>query len=468
MENDKKSPAELLKEQLFYQSKNAGILYSDEEIGEAGRFCEGYKQFLGASKTEREAVASAVQAAEKAGFTPFDKTVKYEKGSKIYAVNRGKAVILAIVGERPLGEGVHITAAHIDSPRLDLKQNPLFEDEELAQFRTHYYGGIKKYQWMTIPLALHGVIHRKDGTRITVALGEQEGEPQFCVTDLLPHLAKDQMKKPMLEAVSAENMNVMVGSLPFRDDKGSELVKLAIMRLLNEKYGITEADFLSAELTMVPVYKPVDIGFDRSLIGAYGHDDKVCAYPALQALLDCGVPQTTAVCVLTDKEEIGSEGNTGLKSSYFPYFIADLARPWGLAGRDVLCRSRCLSADVNAAFDPNYPDVMEKRNAAFVSRGVVLSKFTGHGGKYDTNDASAEFTRRVTSLLDEKGVQWQMGELGKVDAGGGGTVAKYIADLDVDVIDVGVPVLSMHAPFELVSKLDVYTTYRAFLEFYRA
>ena len=468
MESDKKSPAELLKEQLFFRSKNAGILYTDEEIGAAGHFCEGYKQFLGASKTEREAVTSAVAAAEKAGFRPFDKTVKYPAGSKVYAVNRGKALILAVVGERPLGEGVHITAAHIDSPRLDLKQNPLFEDEELAQFKTHYYGGIKKYQWMTIPLAFHGVIFRRDGTRLTITLGEQEGEPQFCVTDLLPHLAKDQMKKPMVEAISAESMNVTVGSLPFRDDKASELVKLNILRLLNEKYGIVEADFLSAELTMVPVYKPVDIGFDRSLIGAYGHDDKVCAYPAMQALLDCGIPRTTAVCVLTDKEEIGSEGNTGLQSAYFPYFIADLARPYGLEGRDVLCRSKCLSADVNAAFDPSFPDVLEKRNASFLSRGVVLSKFTGHGGKYDTNDASAEFTHKVTSLFDEKGVQWQMGELGKVDAGGGGTVAKYIAALDVDVIDVGVPVLSMHAPFELVSKLDVYTTYRAFMEFYRA
>ncbi len=468
MAEESKTQAEQLREKLFYETKHSALKQSDEEIETAFRYCEKYKDFLGRSKTEREVVNFAVRAAEKAGFEPFDRSRKYEKGSRVYLNNRGKAIILAVVGERPLSEGVRIAAAHIDSPRLDLKQNPLYEDAELAQLKTHYYGGIKKYQWTTIPLALHGVIFRCDGTKLEVSLGEDAGDPQFCVTDLLPHLAAEQMKKPLMSAIPGETLNVVVGSLPFRDDKASELVKLNILKLLNEKYGIVESDFISAELTMVPAGRPVDIGFDRSLIGAYGHDDKVCAYPALTALLDAGVPPVTSVCILTDKEEIGSDGNTGLQSAYLRYFIADLARPWGLEGRDVLSRSTCLSADVSAGFDPNYPDVMEKRNAAFVNRGVAVNKYTGSRGKYSTNDASAEYTHKVLSLFDRENIPWQMAELGKVDAGGGGTVAMYIANLDVDVIDVGVPVLSMHAPFELVSKLDVYAAYQAFGAFFRS
>lgn len=466
METEQKSKAKLLKESLLMESKNGGLDYSDEELSAAFQYCEGYKTFLAESKTEREAVQFTVGAARKHGFQPFDKSKKYAEGDKVYYVNRNKAIILAVMGSKPLSEGVHITAAHIDSPRLDLKQSPLFEDGQIAYFKTHYYGGIKKYQWLTIPLALHGVVIKKDGSKLTVRIGEEPGEPQFCVTDLLPHLAKDQMKKTMLEAVPGESLNVVIGCMPFRDDKESELVKLNIIRLLNEKYGIVERDFLSAELAMVPAYKPVDIGFDRGLIGAYGHDDKVCAYPAMTAMLDCDKVAKTCVCILTDKEEIGSEGNTGLQSSYLKYFIADLARPYGLAGRDVLSRSKCLSADVNSAFDPNYPDVIEKRNAAYINYGVALSKFTGHGGKYDTNDASAEFTSEICNLLDKNHIRWTMAELGKVDMGGGGTVAMYISNLDVDVIDVGVPVLSMHSPFELVAKLDVYLTYRAFKTFY--
>jgi aspartyl aminopeptidase len=465
-EDEKKSKGELLKKALFFEGKNTGKEFSDENISKAFEYCTHYKRFLDQAKTEREVVVFSETEAKAHGFIPFDKTKKYEKGDKIYYVNRCKAIILAVIGSRPLCDGVHMTASHIDSPRLDLKQNPLYEEAQLVQFKTHYYGGIKKYQWTAIPLALHGVIIKKDGTKLTIRLGEDEGDPQFCVTDLLPHLAKDQMKKTMTEAVTGESLNVLVGSLPFRDDKASELVKINILNLLNEKYGITEADFLSAELTMVPAFKAADIGFDRGLIGAYGHDDRVCAYPALTALFDCGVPEYTCVCVLADKEETGSEGNTGLQSAFVKYFIADLARQHGLAGRDVLSHSKCLSADVNAAYDPNFPEVLEKRNAAYINYGVVISKFTGHGGKSDTNDASAEFTAEVIRLFDGKNVAWQMGELGKVDQGGGGTVAKYVADLDVDVIDVGVPVLSMHAPFEVVSKLDVYTTYRAMLAFY--
>lgn len=472
MASETKSEAARLKESLFLNQKNGVLEYSEAELKTASDYCEGYKAFLGASKTEREAVRFAVKEAEKRGFQPFDRQTKYTKGDRIYYVNRNKAIILAVIGERPLSDGVRITAAHIDSPRLDLKQSPVYEDGQVAYFKTHYYGGIKKYQWLTLPLALHGVIIKKDGGKVEVCIGEEPGDPQFCVTDLLPHLAKDQMKKTMLDAVPGESLNAVAGTLPYRskeqNDKDSELVKLNLLRLLHEKYGVIEEDFLSAELTLVPAFKPVDIGLDRGLIGAYGHDDKVCAYPSLTALLDAGDTGSTCVCILTDKEEIGSEGNTGLNSSYLPYFIADLARPYGLEARDVLSHSKCLSADVNAAFDPNYPDVIEKRNAAYINYGVALSKFTGHGGKYDTNDASAEFTAEVRELLDRNHVRWTMAELGKVDMGGGGTVAKYIADLDVDVIDVGVPVLSMHAPFELVSKLDVWLTFRAFQVFYQA
>jgi aspartyl aminopeptidase len=465
---EEKSQAKLLKEKLLMEPKNGGIVLSDEEIAKASSYCDGYKAFLDAAKIEREAVNFAVAQAEKHGFKPFDKHKKYEKGDKIYYNNRGKAIIMAVIGSKPLDEGLRITAAHIDSPRIDLKQRPLYEQGQIAEFKTHYYGGIKKYQWTAIPLALHGTIVKKDGSKISVRLGEEKDDPQFCVTDLLPHLAKDQMKKTMNEAFTGEDLNVIVGSMPFRDDKESELVKLNIVKLLNEKYGIVESDFLSAELMMVPAFKAVDIGFDRSLIGAYGHDDRVCAYPAMTALFECGELETTSLCVLADKEEIGSEGNTGLVSSYLKYFIADLGRPHGFMGRDLLSSSKCMSADVSAAFDPTYPNVMEKRNSAYVNYGVAVNKYTGHGGKYDTNDCSAEYTAWVRELLDGKGVMWQLSELGKVDQGGGGTVAKYIADLDVDTIDIGVPVLSMHAPFELVAKLDVYAAYRAFSEFYKA
>lgn len=465
---EEKSQAKLLKEKLMPATKNGGIVMSDDEIKKAMSYCESYKAFLNAAKTEREAVSYAVAEGEKRGFVPFDKNKKYQKGDKFYYNNRGKAVIFAVMGSKPIADGIRITAAHIDSPRLDLKQSPLYEDNQVAEFKTHYYGGIKKYQWTTVPLALHGVIVKKDGTKVTVRLGEDEGDPQFCVTDLLVHLAKDQMKKPMNEAFTGEDLNVIVGSLPFRDDKESELVKLNVIKLLNEKYGIVESDFLSAELTMVPASKAVDIGFDRNLIGSYGHDDRVCAYPALTALFDSSDLETTSICVLTDKEEIGSEGATGLVSSYLKYFVADLARPYGLMGRDVFSKSKCLSADVGAAFDPTYPNVMEKKNAAFLNNGVTVNKFTGSGGKYDTNDCSAEYVGWVRNLFDNKNVLWQLCELGKVDQGGGGTVAKYIANLDVDTIDVGVPVLSMHAPFEIVSKLDVFSAYRAFFEFYKA
>lgn len=465
-----KTQAELLQEKLLLNRKNAALTLSEEQIREADAFCDGYKNFLFQAKIEREAVRYAEQAAKQAGFSLFDewKGEAYPAGTKLYRVNRGKAIILCVMGKKPVKEGVRISAAHIDSPRLDLKPNPLYEDSELALFKTHYYGGIKKYQWTAIPLSLHGRIVKQNGEYLDVNIGEDENDPKFVVTDLLPHLATEQMKRTLNEGIKGEELNILIGSRPFREDKGSELVKLNIMKLLNEKYGIVEKDFLSAELELVPAFPVCDIGFDRSLIGGYGHDDRVCAYPALQAILDCGTPEYTSITVLTDKEEVGSDGNTGLNSSYFKYFIEDLARLEGVEGRDVLRNSACLSADVNVGFDPTYPEVLERKNASFLNYGVVITKYTGSRGKSGTSDASAEFVGRVRKMLDDSNVIWQTGELGRVDLGGGGTVAMYVANLDVDVVDMGVPVLSMHAPFEVVSKIDVYMAYKAFLTFFQA
>ena len=463
-----KSKAELLREELAYTTKHAMKQIGSDEVQAADDFCVGYMQFLRESKTEREATAFMQKAAEARGFVPFDRTKTYQCGDKVYFNNRGKAIILTVFGKKSVREGVRIAAAHIDSPRLDLKPSPLYEDEELALFKTHYYGGIKKYQWATIPLSLHGVIFLKDGTCVPVSVGEKDGEPKFVITDLLPHLAREQEKRTLEDGIKGEELNVLVGSRPFCTDDGSELVKLNILKILFDKYGMTEKDFLSAELEVVPAMPVCDIGFDRSMIGGYGHDDRVCAYPSAMAAFDVEAPDYTCVTVLTDKEETGSDGNTGLNSSYLPYFLYDLAASAGCAGYEVLRNSKCLSADVNAAFDPTFPSVQEKKNAAFLNRGVVITKYTGARGKSGTSDANAEYMSFVRRVLDNAKVVWQTGELGAVDAGGGGTVAKYIAKLDVDVVDVGVPVLSMHAPFEVVSKLDVYMTYRAVKAFYEA
>lgn len=455
-----------LQEKLFMKKKNSGLIMTDAELKAADKFNEGYKSFLDSAKTEREAVITAMAIAKKAGYTEFQTGKKYKPGDRVYYNNRGKAIILAIFGKESIEKGVNILAAHIDSPRMDLKQNPLYEDAEMAYFKTHYYGGIKKYQWTTVPLALHGVIVKKDGSVIEVKIGEDDKDPVFVVTDLLPHLAQDQMKRPASEIVKGEELNILIGSRPFKDDKASELVKLNIMNILFEKYGIIEEDFLSAELEAVPVYKARDIGFDRSMVGAYGQDDRVCSYTALMATIDTkGIPSKTVVTVLTDKEETGSDGSTGLQSSYLEYFIHDIAESFGKNGRHVLSASKCLSADVNAGFDPTFPDPLEKKNCALVGKGTCLTKFTGSRGKSGTNDASAEFVGYVRKIFDDNKIIWQTGELGKVDVGGGGTVAKYIANLDVDTIDLGVPVLSMHAPFEITSKNDVYMTYKAFAAF---
>lgn len=466
--NKEKTDAKKLAQKLLVDRKNGCEKMTEDTLENADRYCEGYKSFLNGVKSEREAVDFAVAEAEKAGFVPFDASKKYAPGDKVYYNNRGKAVILAVIGTEGCRGGVRIAASHIDSPRLDLKPHPLYEKNDLALFKTHYYGGIKKYQWTTIPLSMHGRIILKNGTRVDVNIGEQEGEPQFCVTDLLPHLADDQMKKTLNKGVEGENLNILIGSRPIRTDKGDNLVKLNVMNLLHEKYGMTEEDFVSADLEFVPAFRAVDVGFDRSMIGAYGHDDRVCAYPALTAVLNVKQPKKTVVTVLADREEIGSYGNTGLDSEFLRYFIADLAQAEGLEARHVLSLSQCLSADVTAAFDPNYPDAYEALNANYLNCGVGVAKYTGARGKSGTSEATAEFVAEVRSLFDKNDVLWQIGEMGKVDLGGGGTVALYIASLNVDVIDIGVPVLSMHSPFEVVSKLDVYMTYRGILSFYEA
>lgn len=454
-----------LKKELFLDRQNGLKQATEQTVREMNEYCEGYKAFLNAAKTEREANREAIRMAEEAGFVPFEPGKSYQAGDRVYFNNHNKTVAFAVIGEEPVENGLRITAAHIDSPRLDLKPNPLYEELELALLKTHYYGGIKKYQWTAVPLALHGVFALKDGTVIPVSIGEGEDEPKFVVNDLLPHLASEQSKRTLSDGIKGEELNVLIGSMPFANDEESELVKLNILSLLYEKYGVREEDFLSAELECVPAFHATDIGLDRSMIGSYGQDDRVCAYPALTAILKTRHPKKTALAILADKEEIGSEGNTGLNSAFLSYIVGDLCRMQGGEVSVALRNSQCLSADVNAAMDPTFQDVMERRNAALLNYGVCVTKYTGARGKSSTNDAGAEYVAAVRSILDNAGVVWQTGELGKVDIGGGGTVAMYIADLGVDTVDLGVPVLSMHAPFETTAKFDVYMCYRAMLAF---
>lgn len=463
---EEKSEIKELKEQLFTRTDKGIASMKESEIKKADKYCEDYKKFIDHSKTEREAVKTAVKLAEKAGFVPFEQDKKYKAGDRIYYVNRHKALALAVIGKKGVKDGVRLAIAHIDSPRIDLKPNPMYEASGLAMFKTHYYGGLKKYQWTALPLSLHGVVIKTDGTKIEINLGEKDDEPCFCITDLLPHLAKEQAQKPMAKVFTGEELNILAGSRPYDNSGESDLVKLNIMSILNKKYGITEEDFLSAELSFVPALKTRDVGFDESMIGGYGHDDRVCAYPALTAILETEMPENTVITMLADKEETGSDGNTGMQSDFLRYFIYDLAKAEGEEGYRVLSKSKCLSADVNAAFDPTYASVYETQNCSYLNKGVVISKYMGHGGKYDTSDASAEYMGEIRSMLEKNNVSWQTGELGKVDMGGGGTIAKYVANMNVDVIDLGVPVLSMHAPFEIVSKTDVYMAYRAFYCFF--
>lgn len=465
---EEKNELDQVKEALFRNKKSGSVRVSAEVIAQADAYCEEYKAFLDAAKTEREAVSYAIAACEAQGYQPFEPGKSYAPGDRVYLNNRNKAVILATFGKRPCAEGIHLAAAHIDSPRLDLKPNPVYEKNDLAFLDTHYYGGIKKYQWTTIPLALHGRIVKKDGTAVDLRLGEAPGDPQFCVTDLLIHLSSEQMKKTLAAGIDGEDLDVLSGSRAYRGLEGAEAVKANLLALLNAQYGITEDDFVSADLTMVPAAHAVDIGFDRSMIGAYGHDDRVCAYTALTAALAVTAPEYTSVTVLTDKEEIGSDGTTGLQCDYLRHFIEDLAEMEHVPARTLFRSMDCFSADVNAAYDPLYASAYESNNASYINGGVVITKYTGSRGKSGTSDAPAEFMSHVRQVLDTENVLWQTGELGRVDIGGGGTVAKYIANMNVDVVDVGVPVLSMHAPLEVVSKLDVYMTTRAFEAFFRS
>ena len=455
------------REKLLSQRKNGYDRVPAQEIPAMERYCSLYKTFLHQGKTERECARVAVELAEKAGFKPYERGMELKPGDRIYRVNRGKSVMLAVIGKQSLEKGAQIVAAHIDSPRLDLKPNPLYEDSELAFFKTHYYGGIRKYQWVTIPLELHGVVAKKDGTVVEVKLGEDQ-EPKFVITDLLPHLGGEQGKKPLNEAVPGESLNILLGSCPSGEEDEKDRVKMQILEKLYEKYGITEDDFTSAELEAVPAAAPTDIGLDASLIGAYGHDDRVCGFAALQGILELAEPEKTAVCMLADKEEIGSMGVTGMQSAAFDTFLHDLCDGQGVPLRACFENSFCLSCDVTAAYDPNFPEVFEKRNAAFVNHGVGLCKYTGARGKSGASDASAETVAYVRRVLDEADVLWHISELGKVDAGGGGTVAMYMANRNIATLDAGVPVLSMHAPFETVAKLDCYMTYKACKAIYEA
>ncbi len=454
-----------LREKLFYEQKNGYDLIDTEERVKLEEYSVGYMDFLNRSRMEREAVANAIALAEEHGFTEYVPGMALMPGMKVYKNNRAKALMLAVIGKKTLDNGCVIAGAHVDAPRLDLKQVTMYESDELCYFKTHYYGGIKKYQWVTIPLELHGAVALKNGEVINVVIGREPGEPKFVITDLLPHLAADQMKKTLSEGFTGEGLNILLGSAPYADD-GKDRVKLAVMSLLNDMYGITEEDFLSAELAAVPAFDVCEIGLDRSLIGGYGHDDRVCAYAELKAIFDVEAPERTCVCILADKEETGSDGVTGMQSAAFDCFMEDLCAAQSVDLRRCYEKSFCISADVTNAFDPLYPEVSEKRSDSKVNYGVGICKFTGARGKSGTSDASAEVVAYLRKLFAENNVIWQLAELGKVDQGGGGTIAKFMANRNIDTIDAGVPVLSMHAPFEVVAKLDCYMTYKACLAAY--
>ena len=460
-----------LYDELSYKRRSVYEVITDAEKAEMDALCDEYRAFLDSGKTERECVELAVKMAYAAGYVPLESVKELKAGDKVYSVNRGKNILMAVIGTEDIENGVNICGAHIDSPRLDLKQNPLYESNKMALLKTHYYGGIKKYQWTAIPLALHGVIYTRAGEKITLNIGENENDPVFCITDLLPHLAKDQMTKRMTEGVEAESLNVLFGGMPLDADV-SEKVKFGILKLLNSRYGIKEIDFQNAEIEIVPAFKARNVGLDESFIGAYGQDDRVCAFTTLKGIIDIEQPKKTAVALLVDKEEIGSCGNTGMLSAFFGMVMAEMIEKIKgectmTAYNSVIRNSACLSSDVSAAVDPNYEGVYEKNNSTFAGGGMCSMKYTGARGKSGSSDASAEFMYEVEKIMDDNGVVWQSGELGKVDQGGGGTIAQYVANLNMDVVDCGVPVLSMHAPFEVTSKADIYMAYRSYKAFYK-
>ena len=460
-----------LKERLFHVKKNGWESLNEESRQNIHNYAKGYMDFLNESKTEREIIATSKKMAESRGFKCICEYESLKPGDKVYFINREKSMYLAIIGEEPIENGINVIGAHADSPRLDLKPNPLYEDGGFAYFKTHYYGGIKKYQWTTVPLAIHGVIVKPNGEKVQVCIGEDENDPIFQVTDLLPHLAQEQMEKKLKDGITGENLNVLIGSIPYADEDGTEKVKLNIMNILNQKYGITEIDFLSSELEVVPATKARSMGFDSSMVAAYGQDDKVCVYTELTAMLDMkNIPAKTAVAIISDKEEIGSMGNTGMESNMFDTFMAEVLDKLGVNRPNlidkVFSNSKMLSADVDAGFDPIYASVSEKNNASFLGYGIGMCKYTGARGKSGASDANAEFVAEVRKILEDSDIKYQISELGKVDVGGGGTIAYILADKGMDVIDCGVPVLCMHSPYEVTSKFDVYEAYRTYKAFW--
>jgi aspartyl aminopeptidase len=475
MMKEEKTIGQKLEDKLAFKPKNVWEKSGEDEKAEAYKFCEDYKKFLDIGKTERECAEFTEVIAKKHGFISLEEVKESNKklspGMKIYKIIKKKSAVICVVGNRPIEQGVNIIGAHIDAPRIDLKPNPVYEDTELVMLKTHYYGGIKKYQWVTIPLALHGIVVKGDGSTVNITLGEDENDPVFTITDLLPHLASEQMQKKMVDGIKGEGLNVLFGSVPYNDEKIKNKVKLNILNLLNEKYGIVEEDLISAEFEVVPAFKAKDVGIDRGMVGAYGQDDRVCAYTALRAILEAQNIDTTAVCLLTDKEEIGSVGNTGAESTMLQDFLAEVCLLsmddyTDVKLRNCLNGSRMLSADVNPGVDPNYEGVQDKRNASYMGKGIVLQKYTGVRGKVGGSDANAEFVGEVRRLFNEKGIVWQAAELGKVDQGGGGTIAQFVANLGVEVLDCGVAILSMHSPFEITSKIDIYTAYKAYKAFF--
>lgn len=457
---------------LVYKTKNVYEEMTQDERREMLDMCDEYREFLDRGKTERECVSITIEMAEKNGFVPFKSVDSLKPGDRVYFVNRRKNILLAVIGEADIREGLNIVGSHIDSPRLDLKQNPLYQSKEMALLKTHYYGGIKKYQWTALPLAIHGVCYTKDGEQVEICVGEKDDDPVFCITDLLPHLAKDQMGKKLGEAIEGEALNVLIGGMGVNEKDIDDSVKCNILNILNIAYGITEESFLSAELEVVPAGRAKNVGLDASFVGGYGQDDRVCAFTSLKSIFEVKIPQKTAMCLLVDKEEIGSTGNTGMLSKFFEMATAELIEK--LTGEcsivtynKVIRNSACMSSDVSAAVDPNYESAFERQNSAYAGRGMALMKYTGARGKSGASDASSEFVHEITSIMNKNGVIWQTCELGKVDQGGGGTIAMYVANMNMEVIDCGVPVLSMHSPFEVTAKGDIYMAYKAYKAFYK-
>lgn len=463
--------SEELKNKLFNKKENGWKYLNNEEKNKIFEFSSNYMNFLNISKTEREFVKNARKLADENGYKDIMEFDSLKPGDKIYFINREKSMYLAIIGTEPIENGLHIIGSHVDSPRLDLKPNPLCEDTELAYFKTHYYGGIKKYQWTTIPLAIHGRIVKPNGEKIDICIGEDANDPIFTITDLLPHLAQDQMQKKLKDGIDGEDLKLLVGSIPYGNENGTDLVKLNILNILNEKYGITEADLSSSEIELVPEFKARSLGFDSGLVAAYGQDDKVCAYTSLMAMMELDNVKNTAVCILSDKEEIGSMGNTGMESHMFDFFVSEILNKLGVNKPNLLdrvfCFSKMLSSDVDAGYDPIYASVSDRENAGFLGKGISLNKYTGARGKSGASDANAEYVAWIRNLLEKNDIKYQIAELGKVDIGGGGTIAYIIANKGADVIDLGVPVLSMHAPYEVTSKYDVYSAYRTYKAFWQ-